>query len=376
VLTAGEGEEQVRAQLVRERLELAPPEDREVLVRPLYGCWEGNMDHALSRRPIDVCRQRREPKVVIGNSGVVRVIEVGAGARTVKPGDLAILFCAGQTDRFGYPEKIMGYDQSGSMGCLATRMRCRDENLIPIPEGSRFSLAQWAAFSLRYVTAWSNWELAFATFRHQVSRDELWSPHVWGWGGGTTFAELTLAQHFGCRAAMLSASDKNLEVIGAAGIVPIDRRRWGSLDFDEARYQREPSYRDRYLAAEAAFLEEVRRRTDREMVHVFVDFVGGPIYRATLKALAREAVITTAGWKEGMRLSQLRAKECIDRHQHVFTHYARYRQGQAAVAFAEQAGWMPEVDPQVYTFDEVPQLAEDYRAGRTGYFPCYSIDPE
>ena len=45
----------------------------EVLVEPIYGCWEGNMAHALTRSPVDICEQRREPRVVIGNAGVVRV---------------------------------------------------------------------------------------------------------------------------------------------------------------------------------------------------------------------------------------------------------------------------------------------------------------
>lgn len=376
VLYAGEGPKPPRAELVRETIELPPLRDGEVLVQPLYGCWEGNMDHALNRRPIDICQARREPKVIVGNSGVVRVLEVGLGVTTVKPGQVAIIFCVGDADRYGFPDKIMAYDLVGSMGCLSTRMKCKDENLIPIPENTRFSLAQWAAFSLRYITAWSNWELAYGVFRLQVSKEQLPAPHVWGWGGGTTFAELDLARLMGCRVAMLSGSDRHLARIPALGIPAIDRREFGDLSFDEERYKKDAEYREQYKLVEAAFLKEVRRRTHEEMVQIFIDYVGGPVYRITLKALSREGVITTAGWKEGMTIWQLRAKECIDRHQHVYTHYARYSQGVAAVAYAEEHGWMPMVDERIYTFDEVPQLAEDYAAGRTDYFPCFSIAPE
>jgi NADPH:quinone reductase-like Zn-dependent oxidoreductase len=375
VLHAGDGGKPDRAKLSREMIDIPPLRDREVLVEPLYGCWEGNMDHALNRRPIDICIQRREPKVVIGNSGVVRVLQIGYGVTTVEPGQIAILFCVGDTDRFGYPDKIMAYDLVGSMGCLATKMKCFDHNLIAVPEGTQFSLAQWAAFSLRYVTAWSNWELAHGVFRIQVSKEQLLAPNVWGWGGGTTQAELDLARLHGCRVVMISGNDHHLARIAAAGIQPLDRRQFGELGFDEERYKKDAEYREKYKLIEASFLNEVRRRTKGEMVQIFIDYVGGSVYRLTLRALSREGVITTAGWKEGMTLTQLRAKECIDRHQHVYSHYAKYSQGVAAVAYAELHGWMPLVDERIYTFDQIPELAEDYHASRTDYFPCYSIVP-
>jgi hypothetical protein len=104
--------------------------------------------------------------------------------------------------------------------------------------------------------------------------------------------------------------------------------------------------------------------------------VGAPVYRLTLRALSREGVIATAGWKEGMELKHLRARECIDRHQHVNTHYARYAQGLAAVRYAEESGWLPAVDERIYSFDEIDALAQDYAAERTGYFPCFAVNPE
>jgi NADPH:quinone reductase-like Zn-dependent oxidoreductase len=374
-LHPGESEKPTRAKLVREPIELSAPTGREVIVKPLYGCWEGNMGHAMNRKPVDICKQRNEPKVVIGNAGVVRVMECGPDVENVEPGQTAIIFCTGIEDSFGYPEKIMAYDAPGTMGCLSTVMKMTDRQLIPVPERTRHSLPQWAAFSLRYITAWSNWDLAFGVFRLSIGEQEMLQPHVWSWGGGVSLAELDLAHRYGCKTVMLSGNDHHLAKIPQWRITAIDRRKFGEVNCDEKRIKIDADYRKQYREIENAFLEEVRRRTDGQMVQVFIDYVGSPVYRLTLKALSRQGVITTAGWKEGMEIWHLRAKECIERHQHVYTHYARYPQGKKAVLFAELNDWMPTVDEKIYGFDDIPQLAEDYEDGKTDYFPCFSINP-
>jgi NADPH:quinone reductase-like Zn-dependent oxidoreductase len=334
------------------------------------------MGHALQRKPVDICAQRNEDKVVIGNAGVVKVLECGKNVTGVEPGQRAIIFCNGVEDRFGYPEKILGYDAPNTMGVLATRMKCTQRQLIPIPDNTQHDLVQWAAFSLRYVTAWSNWVLAHGTFRLLVDWEEYAAPHVWGWGGGVSLAELDLARRHGCQTVMLSGNEIRLNTIVQTGVTPLDRRQFGPLSYDSKRYASDPEYKAAYLQAEGLFLDTVREMTRGHMVHIFIDYVGGPVHRPTLKALARPGVITTAGWKEGMKLTNIRAIECIQRHQHVHTHYARYGQGWRAVAYAEPNGWMPIVDERVYTFDEIPELADAYDNGRVNCFPCYSINPE
>ena len=87
-------------------------------------------------------------------------------------------------------------------------------------------------------------------------------------------------------------------------------------------------------------------------------------------------MITTAGWKEGMMIDLVRASECIARHQHVHTHYARYSQGVAAVEFAEANGWLPPLDGNTYGFDEVPQMFQDYKDGNIGWFPVFAVNEE
>jgi len=326
------------AELKRETFEFPDLKPNEVLCEPLYGCWEGNMGHAIKRRPIDICAQRGEEKVVIGNAGVVRIKECGANVTAVEPGQNAIIFCNGIEDKWGYPKRILGYDAPNTMGVLATRMKCTERQVIPIPDDTQHDLAQWAAFSLRYVTAWSNWELAHGVFRLLVHWDELAAPHVWGWGGGVTLGELDLARRHGCRTVMLSGNEIRLETIRKTLVTPLDRRQFGPLSYDSRRYKSDPEYKAAYKEAEEKFVAKVKEVTRGDMVQIFIDYVGGPVYRPTLKALSREGVITTAGWKEGMVLTNIRAIECIDRHQHVHTHYARYQQGWKAVAYAEPNG--------------------------------------
>ncbi len=375
VLHAGEkGAPPTRTQLVRETFEFDDPGPTEALVTPLFGCMEGNMGHALDRRPIDICLARGEEKVVIGNAGVVRVDRCGSQVTTVKEGDTAILFCNGDPDEYGYPRRIFGYDTPGSVGMLARTTKFDQYQLIPVPENTAYALERWAAFSLRYVTAWSNWELAYGVLRLLLSEDELPSPHVWGWGGGVCLGELALAKHFGCQATQIASTDARLATIESLGIRPVDRREFIDLYYDKKRFRKDEDYTQRYLAAEKTFLAKVAEITDGRMVNIFLDYVGVPVLRATLKALAREGVVATAGWKEGMMIEIVRASECIARHQHIHTHYARYSQGLAAVAFAEEHGWLPPVDDYVYPFDEVPQMFEDYHQGKLGWFPIFAVN--
>jgi NADPH:quinone reductase-like Zn-dependent oxidoreductase len=360
-----------RAELERTTIELGTIASDEALVAPLVGCWEANMLHALQRRPIDICAARGEELAVIGNTATVEVLEVGPDVTEVRPGQLAILHSAGRVDRYGYMTHALGYDSPGQMGCLATRMRLKGRQLIAIPPDSRHSVEQWAAFGIRYVTAWANWRLASRVARSFRDADSEPSLHVWGWGGGTTLAELDLARREGHVTTMLSGSDANLRTIARHGIQAVDRRAFGALSYAP---DLDPDGRQAYRRAEDAFAQEVGRRTDGDGVHIFADFIGLPVWRATRRATARQGVITTAGWKHGMKLDFLRAAECIGHHQFVHTHFAPRRQAVEAVAYGERSGWMPEQPDRVYAFAELPELAADYERNATGYFPCYRID--
>lgn len=376
VLHPGEGENPGNAAYVREEFTFSDITSEEVLVRPLYGCWEGNMGHAIERKPVDICKERDEDPVVMGNAGVVQIIECGADVTTVKPGDIAILFCNGQWDEYGYPKRIFGFDAKGSIGLLAQTTKLHQYQVIPIPDQnpSEERLRQWAGFSLRYPTAWANWRLAFGMLRLQLTEQELPKPIVWGWGGGVTLAELDLARRHGCDVVQISSSGARRDAALELGIDVVDRGEFRDLNYQPKRYKTDPEYKAKYLAAEKRFLEIVEEKTGGRGVNIFIDYIGEPVIRGTHKALARQGVLTTAGWKEGMALSFLRAVECIQRHQHVHTHYARYSEGVQSVNYAAANNWLPNVDPKTYSFDEIPQLSDDYLAGDFIYFPIFKVN--
>jgi NADPH:quinone reductase-like Zn-dependent oxidoreductase len=258
---------------------------------------------------------------------------------------------------------------------LAKRTKLHQSWLIRIPEGSRLSLRQWAAFSLRYVTAWANWQASYGCW---CALSGGGAADVWGWGGGVTYAQLTLARLLGSEATMITSDDSRLRLLEASGLRSVDRREFPHLAFDADRYAGDESYKEAYQASETRFLDIVQERTEKRGVDIFVDYIGLPVHRATLKSLGRPGVITTAGWKEGMMLNTVRALECMRWHAHVHTHYARYDQALAAMAFAEENAWAPPLEGErVYSWEEIPDLAEAYAANRvTSFFPIFAVNPE
>jgi NADPH:quinone reductase-like Zn-dependent oxidoreductase len=248
--------------------------------------------------------------------------------------------------------------------------------VIPLPADTRHGAARWAAFSNRHSTAWSNWRIAYGTLRLLVGEEELPRLNVWGWGGGTAFAEVQLATMLGHEGVVLTSRPERHAYARRGGVASLDRGPFANLAFDSARYAADAEYRSVYVAAENAFLDAVRERTAGEGVHVFVEPIGTPVFRATLKALAREGVLTTFGWSEGMAMWYLRAQECIRRHQLVHTHFASRQEVLDAMAFAEEHSWLPEIDERIWSFDEVPELAASYAAERLGMFPVCRINPE
>lgn len=362
------------APLQRELFEFADIAENEVLVETICGCWEANMTHALQRKPVDICRQRREARVVLGNAGVVRILKTGTAVTTVKTGDACVLFGNGVWDEWGYPVQVVAYDAPGTMGVLAKQLKLHQQQVIPIPQPSPYTFAQWAAFSVRYVSAWANWQIAEKCWRAQMPEADPKQTFVASWGGGVGLAECTLAQHFGYHALMFASTDERLAMGRAAGLDMLDRRPFFDLYYDAQKYQTDAVYRQRYQEVEALFVKTLAAHTNGAGAAIFIDNIGDPVFRATLKALARQGVIATCGWKHGMQTTHLRALACINRHIHVHTHFARYAEGVAAVNFAHQTGWMPPIN-EVYAWDAIPQLAADYEQGRiASYFPIFTVD--
>lgn len=366
------------ATLRRDRFPFGPLEEGEALVEPILGSWEANMDHALTRSPIDVCSSRGEDTVVLGNLGVVRVLQVNArsGEFQVREGDLCLLMPFGRQDRFGYAELAYAYDCPGTIGLLAERTKLDARLLLPLPDGTPYSLPQWAAYG-RYFTAWDNWQKAYGCWRTQVADDDPANHLVFGWGGGVAFAELTLARRAGFRVAMTAGSDERIAFLREHGITPVDRRHFPDLSLPGRRERTDRDRHQRRRASVEELLDVVRNLSDGHGVSIFVDNIGEPLYDVTLNALAREGVVTTCGWKAGMRLSHLRGAESIARHLHVNTHVWRLPDSPGIRDFMETESWIaPKGSDVIYDFDRVPELADDYASGRIGsYFPLYRVNP-
>ncbi len=368
--------EPIHADLILEDIEIPEPGDDDVLVAPLYGCWEANMTHAIERAPVDVARQRGEEKIVLGNAAVVRVLDTGKNVKSVASGDFAFLVPL-VTDQFGYPQLIHGYDAPGSVGMLSKKVVLPKERVEPLPKDTAYTLPQWATYA-RYWTAWSNWKVAYHCWRSQMDDRDLRVPYVWGWGGGVSIAQMVLARNqVGAKCAMVASTDDRLKLIEDNGIEPIDRRQFPDLYMDTHRYKNDRAYAARYVESEKQFMAFVRDHTDGHGVSVFIDNIGAPVHRATLRALGRQGVICTAGWKEGMQLMHYRAIECIKRHIHVHTHAIRRQDVTPCVAYQEEMGWLPVIDAPVTKFEDIPKLAQDYEDGKVeSYFPIYAINEE
>jgi NADPH:quinone reductase-like Zn-dependent oxidoreductase len=174
---------------------------------------------------------------------------------------------------------------------------------------------------------------------------------------------------------MAASDDNRLSLIRKMGIHPIDRRDFMDLNFDEKKYTSDREYKKRYLRAEKTFLEKIKEINGGDGVAIFIDNVGGPVYRATLKALGQQGVIATCGWKNGMAINHNRAVECMSRHIHVHTHGGKYSEGLTGLLFGEETGWVPPVDGDIYGWDDVPELARLYSERKiSSYFPIFKIN--
>ena len=365
-------------QLEKATYPLPPLTDHSVLVEPIYGAWEANMTHCLERQPVDVCRIRREKEVVLGNAGVFRILKTGSAVTSCKEGDVCGVIPVGEEDEFGHMTRVLAYDTPNMMGVLAKRSVIHERNVSP-PVVTKYSLIRWAGFAVRYATAWEIWKLSYNVWRAQFDLEECPAPYVSGWGGGVGLATAQLAAILGYPASLVASTDYRIDLLRTLKITPIDRREFPDLSFDEERFESDrQGYRPRYLRSEKAFLEAIERVTDGRGVSIFVDNIGAPVFRATLRALSRLGIVTTSGWKLGKTLSYDRVQATVARHAFLHVHGCRRSEGIKAIEFAEEHEWLPPAPPdnEVYCWDDVPQLAADFAAGKIqSYAPVFEVNP-
>ena len=375
ILRRGEKGDCNSGRLEKTDYELPEMTEHHVLAEPIFGAWEANMTHCLDRKPIDVCRIRREKSIVLGNAGVVRILRTGARVTTCREGDLCLIVPIGSHDENGHMMRVFGYDQPNMMGLLAKQGVYHEYNVTPLPQDTPHSLVRWAGFSVRYATAWENWKLSYNVWRSQFDLEDHPLPHLSGWGGGVTLAMAQLAQHMGCETSIVASTDYRLKMLQDLGLTTIDRRQFLDLHFDEGQFETDREYRTRYLRSEKKFLEEIDRVTDGRGVSIFVDNIGGPVFRASLRALSRLGILTTSGWKNGKKLQYDRTSATVNRNIFLHVHGCRRDEGLKAVQFAEKHNWLPPDDCEVYEWEDVPQLAADFVSGKIlSYTPVYQVN--
>ena len=361
--------------LVQEEYYFKDINDDEVLIEPIFGSWEGNMGHAIDRNPIDICLSRSETKIVLGNSGVVRVLKPGNDINHVKEGDYALFLPIPYVD---CKPQAWAYDARGSMGLLSKRSKLPGFLLSSIPKNTKYSLSQWAGFSLRYITAWANWKFALAARKIKLIDGIETAPYVWAWGGGVALAELELAKYFGYESLMITSKNARENYLDSLSIYHLNRKYFEDLFYVDEKYKNDKEYRRKYIKSERYFLERVQEKTNNSGVSIFIDNIGYPVYRATIRALGRDGVIATCGWKHGMHLLTNRALECFEQHTHVFTHGIQHRKlAEEAIDFAEQNGWIPQLSQvsTIYDWNNISQLAIDYSNENVdSYFQLYKVN--
>lgn len=344
-----------------------------VRISPLYASWEGNMSHAVSGIPVNVCLMRNEPQILVGNSALVRVDEVGPHSRR-KPGELCIIHGAHVCDEHGHMLAAMGFDGAGSMGTIAKSLVISGRKLVPIGLGlDEIDPKAWALFGCKYGTAWSSFEIAVQAFRLYVSEIQKPTLNVWGWGGGTTMATLQLAKILGHKATMIVNGPEKSEEAIAHGIDVLDRR-----EFEDIKYYnpigRSKEDGVKYKQAASALLKKIRSKSGPGGVDIFFDYVGDPTMELTSRALGRYGVMATAGWKDGVLTGYNRARASIFRQIHIHTHYCSRRQLVAAVEFAKKNNWLAKRSLE-FSYDEVLTLHEMFNNGKLkSYLPVVKIN--
>ena len=210
---------------------------------------------------------------ILGADGAGIVVEAGAEAANVKPGDAVCLYTfkgCGQcefclTGREFMCLHVIALGQRLE-GTYAEYVKAPAENCFPIPTG--LSFAEAAAFPLVFITVW---RMLITNARLTPGETIL----ILGIGGGVAGAALQIARRIGVRVIVTSGSDEKLD----------QARRYGA--------DHGINYRKSDFAKEALAL------TGGRGVDVVVDCVAGEGWQQSLMALARGGRLVTCGATAG-----------------------------------------------------------------------------
>jgi NADPH:quinone reductase-like Zn-dependent oxidoreductase len=210
---------------------------------------------------------------IVGSDIAGEIVESGALATRVKPGD-RVLLCPGiscgqcRECAHGRDSACRSYTLFGVMvdGGYAEYVKAPEANAIPIPGDLSFDEA--AAVPLVFLTAW---HMLMTRARLQPGEDVL----VIGAGSGVGSAAIQVAKLVSARVIAVAGSDEKLAKARALGA-------------DEGINHRTQS-----------IAEEVKRFTQRRGVDVVFDHVGAPVWQACFESLATYGRLVTCGTTGG-----------------------------------------------------------------------------
>lgn len=216
---------------------------------------------------------------IVGSDGAGVVAAVGAGVRSVRPGD-HVMINPGIADytcaycRAGEHSLCVNYRLLGEHlpGTIADAIVVPEQNVALVPTLPQpLTWPEAAAFSLVTITAW---RMVVTRARVQPRETVL----IWGVGGGVALTALRIAKLKGARVIVTSSQDAKLE----------QALRLGADVTLNHRTQR--------------VSQEVRALTDKRGADVVIDSVGEATWDESLRALGRGGRLVTCGGTSGPNL--------------------------------------------------------------------------
>ncbi len=331
-------------------LELRDVGPKDVHMRVLAASAEHNVDHAVLADTVNIV-EARGGKIYPGNSALGEVLEVGAEVTRFKPGDIVITHCNGESDKYGFPLRIWGYDQPDSIGWYGKEAVVGDWQLIQAPVDCGLSLWEIAALPLRAPTAYHLWRRAIGIYRLKVSEADHPSLNVLGFGGGVSELFLMQAKAAGHRALFCSGSPARRKKLEEMGIEGIDQKAFN-------RFKDKGDVK--------AFNKEVKTLTDGEGAHIVCDMLRGPVFPAGFAVMGRQGVNVSAGWQLSQVIEYNTTIASVKQMTLDHTHYE-------TIPFCEEATalygsvYKPAIHDEIYPFEDLPRcMAEMYENTQTG----------
>ena len=247
-----------------------------------------------------------------GNAAVGEIIEVASDVTSVKVGDIVMTHCNGEPGNYGFPNRIMGYDQLGVPGWYGQQPVIDAWRLLHVPENTGLTVEEIAALTLRGPTAGHLYRRAVAVHAAVLGAAKGRLKVFSAGGGGTAELFLQLAKIDGHNAAMCAGNATRRQALkDQFGIESIDR---GAFDLAAKDKQVLKDNRGRYQKA-------INTLTGGEKFDVVLDMFRGGMLEYGIQAMAMGAVNVSAGWQLSRELTLQAAMVSARQWTFTGTHY-------------------------------------------------------